>query len=97
MHAGRVELASTGPLGKPVLSAACFDANVKANRYKCAGRASSSCVGQGEERRFFGKAHADLWQLHAQGPLPLSSGGVNGSSSGSQLPGDSTAAADAVD
>ena len=77
-HAGHVHMPLVGPSGKPVLSAACFDANVKANHYRSAGKASSSSFQELPSGRFFADAHADVWRLKAAGPLPLSSTGTSG-------------------
>jgi hypothetical protein len=83
---GVVDMRQVGPSGKPVLSVACFDANVKANHYRNAGKASSSSFEQLEGGHFFADAHADVWRLKAAGHLPLYSTGSSGlgdSSSGS--------------
>jgi hypothetical protein len=63
---------SLGPTGKPYLVAACFDANVKANRYKAAGRGRPATTTPGDGL-FFADPHKKLWELHGSGqPLPLS-------------------------
>jgi hypothetical protein len=76
-----------GPSGKPVLSAACFDANVKANHYRSAGKASSSSFQELPPGRFFADAHADVWRLQAAGALPLSSTGTSGLAGSNQSSG----------
>lgn len=76
--AGLVDMRQVGPSGKRVLSVACFDANAKANHYRSAGKASSSTFQQLEPGRFFAGAHADVWRMHAAGPLPLCSTGTSG-------------------
>ena len=57
--------------GKPVLRVACCDGNVKGNRYAAAGRGGSAVVLQG--LAYFDAPHTRVWELHAAGPLPLSS------------------------
>ena len=76
--AGLVSARLKGPTVKPVLPVACFDANAKANHYRSAGKASSSSFEQLPRGRFFADAQADVWNLHAAGPLPLSSTGTSG-------------------
>lgn len=62
-----------GPTGKPYLTAACFDANAKANRLASAGRGQlSTAPDPSDNCLFFGGVHQELWQLHRAGPLPLS-------------------------
>lgn len=91
--AGVVSLSQVGPSGKPVLPAACFDAKAKANRYHKAGRASSRSFVELPHGHFFAQAHADVWQLKADGgSLPLSSTGSSGLGGGS-----SSTAAGSVD
>lgn len=76
---GVVSTQQIGPSGKPVLPVACFDGNVKGNRYASAGKAASSGFEQQPHGLFFGEAHADVWQLQAAGEgLPLSSTGSSG-------------------
>jgi hypothetical protein len=61
-----------GPTGKPFLLAACFDANVKANRYKAAGRGRPATTTPGDGV-FLAGAHKKVWELQGSGqPLPLS-------------------------
>jgi hypothetical protein len=82
--AGDVDLPVTGPTGKPFLMAACFDGNVKANRYASAGKATAAGSDVEEcSYHFFGAPHQRLWQLQASGPLPMSS---TISSSSSSMP-----------
>lgn len=82
--AGTVDMRQIGPTGKPIVRVACFDANVKANRYQNAGKASSSSFQQLPAGQFFGPAHKDVWHLQAAGRgLPLSSTGSSGISNGS--------------
>lgn len=85
-------MAQIGPTGKPVVPVACFDANAKANRYRSAGKASSSSgFHQLPHGHFFADANADVWKMQAAGGgLPLSSTGSSGlgggSSNGSNAP-----------
>jgi hypothetical protein len=74
-----------GPTGKPVVPVACFDANAKANRYRSAGKASSSSgFHQLPHGHFFADAHTDVWKMQAAGGgLPLSSTGSSGLGGGS--------------
>lgn len=52
-----------------------FDANVKANRYRSAGRSGGwNNVGR-VQHRFLDAAHNKLWDMHAAGELPVSSSG----------------------
>jgi hypothetical protein len=87
MHsAGAISTAQVGLTGKAILPVACFDANAKANRYRSAGKASSTSFEQLPTGRFFAQADADVWKYQAAGGgLPLSSTGSSGigSSSGS--------------
>lgn len=84
--AGVVSLSQVGPSGKPVLPVAFFDAKAKANRYQKAGRASSRSFVELSHGHFFAQAHADVWQLKAEGgSLPLSSTGLSGLGGGSSV------------
>jgi hypothetical protein len=84
-----VELPTTAADGRPILQVACFDGNVKGNRYLHAGRASgsglmatdSSSSSSSSNIGYFGAPHRRLWELHEQGPLPVSHSMALGSSS----------------
>jgi hypothetical protein len=85
-----------GPTGKPFLTAACFDANAKANRLASAGRGRPNAASDTRSNcLFFGDAHHQLWQLHAAGPLPLSAtySGSSSNAADTGNPGSSAAAA----
>lgn len=78
--AGDVRIPVRGPTGKPFLTAACFDANAKANRLASAGRGRLSTAPDASDGcLFFGGVHQELWQLHSAGPLPLSATYTGGS------------------
>lgn len=70
--AGVVRIPTRGPTGKPFLTAACFDANAKANRLASAGRGRVYTVSDAlGDTLFFGPVHQVLSKLDA-GRLPLS-------------------------
>lgn len=70
-------IAGTGFLpvwtAQPLLKAVCFDANVKANRYRSAGRSGGYDGVERTHQHFLGAAHAELWELVASGELPPTS------------------------
>lgn len=55
----------------PLMKAVCFDANVKANRYKMVGHSGTYDCASQTLTRFIGAAHQKVWQLKAEGPLPV--------------------------
>jgi hypothetical protein len=81
---GDVDLPVKGATGKPFLVAACFDGNVKANRYASAGKAIVSSGVEKTSYHFFGAPHQQLWQLQASGALPMSAS--SSSTSNTSLP-----------
>lgn len=79
---GVVHIPARGPTGKPFLTAACFDANAKANRLASAGRGRVyNASHTSDDTFFFGPVHRELCKLDSAGPLPLSASypGSNGS------------------